>query len=752
LAIEKMRLLRLAGAKENIEEFLLTAFSTNDLHAELAARVVNEGNGGTLLPEDNTYADYLNRIENITNNLRSNVVCAFDGVSVFTQEEIEREIEVLEKNFEKITETKLSQSNLTKEDRKAINILREFDINSLNRTHYVEAVFGRLPISSLPKIDMHDVVGFNVNILMESNSYVWILAVGLSETRHQVDNLLESLFFEPINIPKVDEKELEFYCESIIGKIYGFVKYKADIRKYYKYIAVFGETCVISGFVPLSSVKQYKTLFGQMHNVVIEDLPAQKILSNEDKEALQFMRKFDLGEFGKIRYSSIHFGKIPISSLPRLVLNEDMLYMAQVLMKNNEFAWILYITLADEEYEAEAIFEALHFIAIPITNLEATTTDEFDNEIESKPNESGTVIRIKKIKSKTGEVQDFVVQDFPASLEEGLEPPTVLRNNWFAKPFELFIDMYGLPHYNEFDPTFFVAVTYCLLFGIMFGDLGQGLVLVLGGAYLWKKKKMVLAAVAMRIGFFSMFFGLIYGSFFGDEEILNGLYIDVLGLEGKLIDVMSPDATMVLLGAAVGLGAVLILMSIGINIVLNLKRKKVGEALFTQNGVAGFIFYGSAIVMVTMEMIFKIKVLNLITEIIFFGIPLVIILFRIPLKNLITKVQITPHEGWGGYILESVFELLEVILSFVSNTMSFLRVGGFVLSHAGMMVVVMTLRTMSGSGLAGFAVLVIGNIFVIGLEGLIVGIQTLRLQYYEMFSRYFEGGGKKYIPTTTLDH
>lgn len=750
MAIEKMRLLRLAGAKENIEQFLLTAFSTQDLHAELATRVINEGNGGTLMPEDNTYADFLNRIENITNNLQSHMTCAFDGVSVFTVSEIAAEIEKLERNFERITETKLSQSTLTKEDRKAINLLREYDINSLNHTTYVDAFFGRLPLGSLEKIHMHEAPGFDLNILMENNNYAWILVVTLAEHKDQVIGLLESLFFEPINIPKVDERALEFDCESIIGKIYGYVKYKADIRKYYKYIAVFGDTCVITGFVPLRNVKRYKSMFGEMHNVVIEDLPAQKILTNDDKEALLFMEKYGIGEFSKIRYSSIHFGKIPINALPRLVLEEEGLYKAQVLMKNAEYAWILYITLADEEFEAEAIFEQLHFISIPITRLEATTTDEFDNEIESRPNESGTVVRIKKIKSKSGEVEDFVVQDFPAMLEEGLEPPTVLRNNWFAKPFEMFVDMYGLPHYNDFDPTFVVAITYSLLFGIMFGDLGQGLVLVLLGTWAWKKKKMVLGAIAQRIGVFSMFFGLVYGSFFGDEHILNFLYVNILGMASKPIEVTSGDSTMTLLLGAVALGSVLILMSIGINIVLNLKRKNFGEALFTQNGLAGFIFYGSAIVMLGLEMGLGIKVLNPLTEILFFGIPLMVMLLRVPLKNLVAKVHIAPHEGWGGYLLESVFELLEVILSFVSNTMSFLRVGGFIMSHAGMMVVVMTLREMSGS--AGLAVLILGNIFVIGLEGLIVGIQTLRLEYYEMFSRYFAGGGKKYIPTTTIDN
>lgn len=750
MAIEKMRLLRLAGNKENVEEFLLTAFATNDLHAELAAKVVNEGNGGILLPDDNRYADYLSRIENIINNLHSDVRCAFDGVSTFTPDEIEREIAVVEQNFEKITETKLSQANLTKEDRKAINILREYDIASLNQTLFVSAFFGRLPLSSMPKITMHDEFSkFDLRVLMQNNNYAWVLCVGLAEQHDAIEDLLNSLYFEAINIPKVDEKQLEFDCESIIGKIYGFVKYKADIRKYYKYIAVFGETCVITGFVPERNVKHYKTLFGDMHNVVIEDLPAQKILTTDDKEALQYLRKFDLGELGKVQYTSLHFGRIPIGNLPRLVPVEDKIYISQILMKNNDYAWILYVTLSKEEYEAEAIFEALHFESIPITNLETNYADEFDNEIETRSDDSGTVVKIKKVKTKTGEIQDFVVQDFPAGMEEGLEPPTVLRNNWFSKPFELFVEMYGLPHYGEFDPTFFLSITYALLFGIMFGDLGQGLVLLLFGTYMYKKTKGSLWAIVQRISLSSMFFGLIFGSVFGYENLLDPMY-KALGFHEKPIEVMSNAFTMPLLLSAVALGAVLILSSIIMNTVLKFKKKHYGEAFFSQNGLAGIIFYGSVIVGVALEIGLKIPVANPITLTLFLGIPLILILFHIPLGKFIEKMHYHPHEGWGGFLIESVFELLEVVLSFMTNTMSFLRVGGFVLSHAGMMLVVMTLRDMTGN--AGLLVVIFGNIFVMGLEGLIVGIQTLRLEYYEMFSRYFEGGGKKYVPTTLINN
>ena len=219
-------------------------------------------------------------------------------------------------------------------------------------------------------------------------------------------------------------------------------------------------------------------------------------------------------------------------------------------------------------------------------------------------------------------------------------------------------------------------------------------------------------------------------------------------MAGKPIEVMANESVNVLLLGAIAIGATLILISMAINIVLRLRRKDYGEALFSHNGVAGFIFYASIIVMLTMDMLLNIKVLNIVTELIFFGIPLVIILFRVPLKNLIKKVALTPHEGWLGYLVEAFFEMIEVLLSFVSNSMSFLRVGGFVLSHAGMMMVVITLMELAG--MFGPVVLVLGNIFVMVIEGLIVGIQTLRLQYYEMFSRYYEGGGKKYVPTTTL--
>ena len=125
-----------------------------------------------------------------------------------------------------------------------------------------------------------------------------------------------------------------------------------------------------------------------------------------------------------------------------------------------------------------------------------------------------------------------------------------------------------------------------------------------------------------------------------------------------------------------------------------------------------------------------------------------LILFKEPLGELSqgkSAEEARPEGGYTGYVLIGFFELFEVVLSFFSNTMSFLRVGGFVLSHAGMMAVVFTLSEMVSHSVSPF-VLVVGNLFVIGMEGLIVGIQVLRLEFYEMFSRYFDGDGRPFVP------
>ncbi len=324
--------------------------------------------------------------------------------------------------------------------------------------------------------------------------------------------------------------------------------------------------------------------------------------------------------------------------------------------------------------------------------------------------------------------------------ETKLSPPVKLKNNPIVRPYEYYVGMYGLPSYKESDPTAFVAITYTLLFGIMFGDLGQGLVLSLVGYLMWKLKKMPLGKILIPCGISSAVFGLIYGSVFGFEELLNPMF-HALGFHEKPIEVMKPETTQMIIYGAVGAGALLVLVSIIMNIFSCIKQKKTAHSVFSSNGVAGILFYLSVFSLLFLEnaQTFAIPVIT---------VTLILMFFCEPLTRLCEKKKpLEDGQGVSDFIMQTFFELFETVLSYVTNTMSFLRVGAFILVHAGMMKVVFTLAEMS-SGAPYVIILIVGNALVLCLEALLVGIQVLRLEFYEMFSRFYTGEGEAYAPVS----
>ncbi|MEG1943572.1 MAG: V-type ATPase 116kDa subunit family protein, partial [Angelakisella sp.] len=333
-----------------------------------------------------------------------------------------------------------------------------------------------------------------------------------------------------------------------------------------------------------------------------------------------------------------------------------------------------------------------------------------------------------------------------ADSDARLTPPVRLHNNLLLRPFEMFVEMYGLPSYKDVDPTPFVGISYILLFGMMFGDMGQGLVICLLGLFLARKKGMALGGVMSRIGISSMAFGFFYGSVFGFEELLVPVHRALFGVD-HLIHVMAPSSTNLILMAAIGVGVFIIVSAILMNIFLGLRQKDMERWIFSSNGLAGLVFYIAVIYAAVSTLLLGQNILTPVYIVCLLALPLIIMFLKEPLGRMLHKKKMFP-DGIGSFILESFFEMFEVLLSFVTNTMSFLRVGGFILSHAGMMAVVMTLSNMVGSG-ASPAVIIIGNIFVMCMEGLIVGIQVLRLEFYEIFSRFFDGDGKPFAPAET---
>ena len=496
----------------------------------------------------------------------------------------------------------------------------------------------------------------------------------------------------------------------------------------------------------------------------------------------------DFDDLFSCKYLQVRFGKIPANNVAKLDYYESLPFVFKPFHNDSQFVWCMYITTPGDAPEVDNIFSSLYFerihiptfvhgspeLAISEIQEEANVAIEHSKKLEmrinkmfannqDKLNEIYTIAKhlndvyimqkyvvvigdkltvngfvptknTKKFKEDFESIEAVTVDVKPANSDVRLSPPTLLKSNWFSRPFRMFVEMYGVPKYSDADPTLLVSLSYTLLFGIMFGDVGQGIILSLVGLIAYKKFGLQLGAVGIRLGISSTLFGIVFGSVFGNEEILIPMF-----------NAMSPDNTMTLLIAAICLGIILIIISMSFNVVLNLKKKNIGEAVLSQNGVCGLVFYVSILGLV-LNIFLGLGFVNMIYVIILIIIPLLFIFLKEPLIRKFEEHEAMFPNGFGAFFVEGFFELFEVVLSFITNTMSFLRVGGFVLSHAGMMLVVYTLAEMVG-GVGELAVIIFGNVFVMCLEGLIVGIQVLRLEFYEMFSRYYEGNG---IPFKTI--
>ncbi len=299
--------------------------------------------------------------------------------------------------------------------------------------------------------------------------------------------------------------------------------------------------------------------------------------------------------------------------------------------------------------------------------------------------------------------------------------PTKLRQNWLIKPFNALINQYGLPQYGEYDPSLLFALSYTLMFGMMFGDIGHGGV-ILVGALMFIRRLPALAVIGSLAGASSIMFGFFYGSLFGYEHIVHPLW-------------MSPmeDPQQVLrLALYWGIGFLIIanLLSIRNAWVMGLYR----QALYSPLGVTGLAFYLLAV--------FYLITADSLPSIAGTGIKLLILIAMLMMLyyqwqessgSLVERVMVVMVEG------------LEIVINNVSATLSFLRIAAFSLNHIALATAVFTLAAMLDTFGHGVAI-VLGNIFIIVLEGAIVAIQCLRLEYYEGFSRFFSGKGKPYQP------
>ncbi len=354
-------------------------------------------------------------------------------------------------------------------------------------------------------------------------------------------------------------------------------------------------------------------------------------------------------------------------------------------------------------------------------------------------------------------------RDLEKEPEVTARAPVKLRNPRFLAPFQMLVTTYGIPEYGTIDPTPAVFITYLVMFGLMFPDVGHGFVIalfgVIGNIFFRGKNENFRKLLSLMIycGATAVLTGVLVGSYFGFpwfkpvwfdfHGILSG-HPEKQSLINSIFDVL---AISIYFGIAV--------IEIGflfnwINLVI--KRKWI-DLLLDKAGLLGVWIYNGGIYVSLYMVHHNYRKLPPFTQIILLlAVPAVLLILKGPLQKTLERKErlfenitiFTPVSflmGWG-------VELIEIFSGYLSNTLSFFRVAGFGIAHASLMMAFFQLAKMAGGGRAntpvGIAILLFGNVLVIVLEGLSVGVQSLRLNYYEFFTKFFRGSGVLYKPVS----
>ena len=323
----------------------------------------------------------------------------------------------------------------------------------------------------------------------------------------------------------------------------------------------------------------------------------------------------------------------------------------------------------------------------------------------------------------------------------GSEVPVLLKPPRLLRPFAALVKGYGLPRYGEADPTVFAALSFLFMFGMMFGDVGHGAALCAAGAWLSRRRGGKEAGTGRALsgcGLAAILFGFVYGSFFGLESFRKyALWRDPLGGD-----------PLALLAAAVLTGAAVISLGVIINIV---NRFRLGDRLgaaLDRYGAAGLAFYWTALLLAAGKAgaNFALPVL---------GAALACWALKEPALYLFRRRggDAEGRDGFPAVAAGAFAGAFEGALLYLANTVSFVRLAAYAMCHAALLASAWALRDAAdaawgANSLVGILAVIAGNAAAIGLEGLVAGVQALRLEYYEFFGKFFEGRGRPFRPFT----
>lgn len=361
----------------------------------------------------------------------------------------------------------------------------------------------------------------------------------------------------------------------------------------------------------------------------------------------------------------------------------------------------------------------------------------------------------------SGEVYFEWLHPSESSSGEESAAPVKLNNPRFLKPFEMLVENFAIPAYGTIDPTSFVAIAYLIMFGLMFSDAGHGLVLILGGLAGIRFMKTSdtfhkLFQLIVYCGFSAVIFGVLFGSYFGFQWF-KPIWFDYHGI---VVGHSSGNAFVTdifgILKITIYFGIFIIAAGLIFNWINVIIKKRWMHLVFDKTGLLGGWLYASGVYTAFYyvqndykslpDSRFLIPMIAL-PALLFFLKP--IIEFLIPSKTGEHKHKFSAFTV-VEILMEWIVEMLEIFSGFLANTLSFMRVAGLGIAHVSLMIAFYEIALMVANdgrlGILSYVILLFGNVLVILLEGLSAGIQSLRLNYYEFFSKFFQETGYRYKP------
>ena len=411
--------------------------------------------------------------------------------------------------------------------------------------------------------------------------------------------------------------------------------------------------------------------------------------------------------------------------------------------------------LEDNEHKEKALSASLNRLRIENKNKLFSWKETTENIIiilqaEKKTLQSERLATIKgfvpkkKFRELTEKIQKALegkalVLENEVKVAE--DPPTKISHNRFVRPFEEITKLYGLPHYDEVDPTPVIAFTFPLIFGLMFADVGHGLILLVGGltlGKLLKKNQSIknICWISAACGAAAIFAGLLFGEFFG-IHVFSPLWFSPF------------DNVLTFLIFSLFVGVIQITSGLALDMVNFLLKRNIIDAVLTS--VPKIVFYIGAVYLIAVYRLnfgawFNGPILLVLAPfaVLVFGKPTVLALSKLSRRSIESKNE---QSSLG----ERLFESGDFMIRLLSNTFSYSRILALLMAHWALLMVIFVVVGLVGSAsplalVVSGVIVVVGNLCVLALEGLIVFIHTLRLHFYEWFSKFYQGTGTEFNP------